>query len=103
MIAAAPEGLPPRRISNQTIQKITLPAVPLRGHEAGFHRIYYDFHGSGVNHIDSCLFLQSRIFFQNHTVKTGFYMSFLVLEGAGFSLSDFLDRPFFRFLFVGRE
>ena len=61
MIAAAPEGLPPRRISNKQFQK-TLPAVPRRGPEAGFHRVYYDFHGSGVNPIDSCLFLQKRIF-----------------------------------------
>jgi len=48
MIAAAPEGSPPRRISNKQSKK-TLPAVPLRGPEAGFHRIHYDFHGSGVN------------------------------------------------------
>ena len=34
--------------------------MPRRGPEAGFHRIHYDFHGSGVNHIDSCLFLQSK-------------------------------------------
>ena len=61
MIAAAPEGSPPRRISNKQFKK-TLPAVPRRGPEAGFHRIHYDFHGSGVNHIDSCLFLQSQFF-----------------------------------------
>ena len=59
MIAAAPEGSLPRRISNKTIKK-TLPAVPRRGPEAGFHRIHYDFHGLGVNPIDSCLFLQSK-------------------------------------------
>ena len=34
--------------------------MPQRGPEAGFHRIHYDFHGSGVNPIDSGLFLQSR-------------------------------------------
>ncbi len=44
-----------------TNNKKTLPAVPRRGPEAGFHRIHYDFHGSGVDHIDSCLYLQSRI------------------------------------------
>ena len=60
MIAAAPEGSPPRRISNKQFKKL-LPAVPRRGPEAGFHRIHYDFHGSGMNSIDSCLFLQSRI------------------------------------------
>ena len=56
---AAPEGSPPRRIGNKQFKK-PLPAVPRRGPEAGFHRIHYDFHGSGVNPIDSCLFLQSR-------------------------------------------
>jgi hypothetical protein len=50
MIAAAPEGSPPRRISNKQFKK-NLPAVPRRGPEAGFHRIHYDFHGSGVNPI----------------------------------------------------
>ena len=34
--------------------------MPRRGPEAGFHRIHYDFHGSGVNPIDSCLFLQRK-------------------------------------------
>ena len=34
--------------------------MPRRGPEAGFHRIHYDFHGSGVNHTDSCQFLQSK-------------------------------------------
>jgi hypothetical protein len=45
MIAAAPEGAPPRRISNKQIQKNSRPAVPRRGPEAGFHRIHYDFQG----------------------------------------------------------
>ena len=48
MIAAAPEGSPPRRIRNKQFKK-TLPAVPRRGPEAGFHRIHYDFHGLGAN------------------------------------------------------
>ena len=38
--------------------KKTLPVVSRRSPEAGFHRIHYDFLGSGVTHIDSCLFLQ---------------------------------------------
>ena len=38
--------------------KKILPVVSRRSPEAGFHRIHYDFLGSGVNHIDSCLFLQ---------------------------------------------
>ena len=42
------------------IQKNSQPAVPRRGLEAGFIRIADDFHGSGVNQIDSYLFLQSR-------------------------------------------
>ena len=48
MVAAAPEGSPPRRISNKQFKK-TLPAVPRRGPEAGFHRVHYDFHGLGAN------------------------------------------------------
>ena len=31
--------------------------MPRRGPEAGFHLMYYDFHGSAVNNIDSCPFL----------------------------------------------
>jgi hypothetical protein len=62
MITAAPEGSPPRRISNKQFKKNHCPAVPRRGPEAGFNRIHYDFHGSGMNHIDSCPFLQSPIF-----------------------------------------
>jgi hypothetical protein len=47
-MAAAPEGSPPRRISNKQFKK-NLPAVPRRGPEAGFHRIHYDFHDLGAN------------------------------------------------------
>jgi hypothetical protein len=43
IVAAVPEGSPPRRISNKQFKK-PLPAVPRRGLEAGFHRIHYDFH-----------------------------------------------------------
>ena len=42
MIAAAPEGLPPQRISNKQSKKILL-AVLRRGPEGGFHGIHYDF------------------------------------------------------------
>jgi hypothetical protein len=49
MIAAAPEGSHPRRISNKQLKK-TLPAVPQRGPEVGFHRIHYDFHGFWCKH-----------------------------------------------------
>jgi hypothetical protein len=48
MIATTPEGSPQRRISNKQFKK-TLPAVPRRGPEAGFHRIDYDFHSLGAN------------------------------------------------------
>jgi len=61
MIVAAPEGSPPRRISNKQFKK-TLPAVPRTGPEVGFYRIHYVFYSSGVNPIDSCLFLQSQFF-----------------------------------------
>ena len=47
---------------DQYLFKTPLPAVPRRGYEAGFHRIYYDFQGQGVPPIDSCLFLQSQKF-----------------------------------------
>ena len=58
MIAAAPEGSPPRRISYKQFKK-NLPAVPRRGPEAGFHRIHYDFK-FWVRTLCSCLFLQSK-------------------------------------------
>jgi hypothetical protein len=48
MIATAPEGSPQRWISTNNSKK-TLPAMPRRGPEAGFHRIHYDFHGLGAN------------------------------------------------------
>ena len=60
MIAAARKRSPPRWIWNKQFKK-NLPAVPLRDNEAGFHRIHYDFHDSGVTPRDSCLFLQSLI------------------------------------------
>ena len=40
-------------------KKNSLPAVPQRDLEAGVLRREDDFHESGVNQIDSCLFLQS--------------------------------------------
>jgi hypothetical protein len=60
MIAPAPEGSPPRRISNKQFKNPARRASERL--EAEYHRIDYDFHGSGVNHIDSRLFLQSPIF-----------------------------------------
>jgi hypothetical protein len=40
MTAAAPEGTPPRRISDKkNLKKISLPAVPRRGPEADIPRI----------------------------------------------------------------
>jgi len=46
-----------------TNSKISLPAVPRRGPEAGVLRIFCDFHGSGLNQIDSCLVLQSPFYY----------------------------------------
>ena len=48
------------RIGDEKIQKNSLPAVPRRGHDAGVLRREDDFHGSGVNRIDSCLFPLSK-------------------------------------------
>ena len=68
MFAAAPQTVAPAADQEQTIQK-TPARRALRGSEAGFHRLHYDFHGSGVNPVDSWLFQQSqniqknRIFF----------------------------------------
>ncbi len=62
MIAAAPAA-----DQEQTIQKKPRPAVLWRGPEAGFHRIHYDFPGSGVNHIESCLFQKKYVLYQFHT------------------------------------
>ena len=55
-----PRRVAPAAESVTNNSKKIMPAVPRRGPEAGFHRIHYDFHGSGVNSIDSCLFLQSK-------------------------------------------
>jgi hypothetical protein len=59
MIANAPQAVALRRIRDKQFKK-TLPDVPQRGPEPEFHRIQYDFHGSGVTLIDSDLFLQTR-------------------------------------------
>jgi hypothetical protein len=61
MNATAPQTVAPAADQYQTIQK-PLPAVSPRGHEAGFHRVHYDFNGSGVNPADLCTFLQSNFF-----------------------------------------
>jgi len=50
----------PRGGSGTNNSKKTLPAVPRRSPDAVFHRIHYDFHGSGVNPISSCPFLQIK-------------------------------------------
>jgi hypothetical protein len=58
MIATAPDGV--SCASDRLLKKkYSLPAVRRRGPGAGSF-IEYNFHGSGVNRIDSCLFLQSR-------------------------------------------
>jgi hypothetical protein len=59
MNAATPNGAP-QRIS-VTIPKTSLPAVSLRSTEVKVFRISYDFHGSGVDPIRSCLFVQTNI------------------------------------------
>ena len=59
----------PRRgapAADRWLQKNSLPAVPRRGPEVGFLHIKDDFHGLGVNRIDSCLFLQSIFFMIIH-------------------------------------
>ena len=60
MISAAPEGSPPRRISNKTIQKN--PCPPCLGEALRRGSIVYItiFMVLGVNPIDSCLFLPSQ-------------------------------------------
>ncbi len=60
MNTAAPDGTPPRRIGGKNSKK-SLPPVPMRGPEAFVLRREYDFYESGVNRIDSCLFLQNLI------------------------------------------
>ena len=59
MIAAA-GGTPPRRISDYKFKKNFLPTVPRRGSDVAVLFIEDDFHDSGVNRIDSYLFLQSQ-------------------------------------------
>ena len=60
MNAAAPDGARPRRIGDYS--KNSFPAMPRRGPDAGIFRLYYNFHDSGLNRIDSCPFLQSHFF-----------------------------------------
>ena len=60
IIAAAPDGAPPRRIDDQKIKKTPCPAVPRRGPEAGVLRIHYDFHGSCVNQSIHVCFYRAR-------------------------------------------
>ena len=62
MNAAAPKDAP-LRVNNRKHEKKhgTAPPCPERGPEAGSTHIC-DFHGSGVNALSSCPFLQSRFF-----------------------------------------
>ena len=78
MIAAAPDGTLPRRIGDKKF-KNSLPAVPRRSPEAEVLGRDYDFHGSGVNRIDSYLFLLCHIFHSfflviHHLVPPPFFM-----------------------------
>jgi hypothetical protein len=59
MIATAPQAVALRRIRNKQFKK-TCPLCLKRGPELEFHRIHYDFHGSGVTNGDSDLFVQTR-------------------------------------------
>ena len=54
-----PMGRPRGGSVTKNSKKNSLPAVPQRDLEAGVLRREDDFHESGVNQIDSCLFLQS--------------------------------------------
>jgi hypothetical protein len=58
MNTAAPDGATPRRNGDYQ-KKYSLMPMPRRGPETGDLRIQDDFHDSGVNRIDSCLFLQN--------------------------------------------
>ena len=60
-----PRRVAPRRISNKTIQKNPCPPCLGEALRREFHRIHYDFHGSGVNPLDSCQFLQSTQFLKD--------------------------------------
>ena len=60
MITAVPGGTLPRRISDYKFKKNFLPTVPRRGSDVAVLFIEDDFHDSGVNRIDSYLFLQSQ-------------------------------------------
>jgi hypothetical protein len=73
MNAAAPDGVPPRRIGDKKFNKNSLPAVPLRGPEEEVLRIENDFFSSGVNSIGSCPFLKSCFFKPYQYKKNNFY------------------------------
>ena len=58
---AAPDGTPPRRISDKKFKKIPAHRFGETLRYLSFLREYdseYDFRGPGVNRIDSCLFLK---------------------------------------------
>ena len=61
MIAAAPEGSPPRRISNKQFKKNPARRAS-ESPETGFDRIHYDFHDLGANTLIHACFCQSHFF-----------------------------------------
>jgi hypothetical protein len=61
MDAAAPKGACAAASITGFLGNRTCPAVPVRGPEAGSTHTC-DFHGSGVNSLGSCPFLQSNFF-----------------------------------------
>jgi len=70
------------------IQKNSLPGVPRRGPEAGVLRREDDFHASGVNRIDSCLFLQSHFFSVFFTASDSFLNALYKEKWCGFFLLE---------------
>ena len=64
MDAAAPKGAPRRPQLPDFLETVLAPPCPARGPEARNAHInakyFTDFHGSGVNRMGSCPFLQSR-------------------------------------------
>ncbi len=60
MDTATPEGAPPWRFGDEKFKKNSHSAMPQRGLKAGVLFKEDDFHGSGLNQIHSCPFLQSR-------------------------------------------
>ena len=74
MIAATLEGAPPRWIRNKQIKKTSACRASERL-EAEYHRIDYDFHGSGMNPISSYPFLQSSYLL---ILISGYFLNVLI-------------------------